>query len=52
MTAWPSSRPPPTGGELKLGGGSGGGWEAGLGHRAAESGEVNGGDKCHGDCGL
>lgn len=50
MTASPSSHPQLVGGEA--GGGHGGGWKAGLGHRAAESGEVNGGDRCHGDCGL
>lgn len=37
MTALPSSRPRPLGGE------PGGGQEAGLGHTAAESGEVSGG---------
>ena len=41
MIALPSSRPRPPGGEL--GGGRGGGREAGPGHTAAESGEVNGG---------
>lgn len=40
MTALPSGRPWPTGGEP--GGGHGGGWEAGPGHTAAKSGEVNG----------
>lgn len=42
---------PPLVGE-EVGGGHGGGWKAGLGHRAAESGEVNGGTDAMGTVGF